>query len=127
MRCRLPLGVKDRKTIVYRTVFGKARLDSPRFYSACSRCTVPARTRQSFSPLAEQLPERVHPQWLWLQSRYAATMSYQLAQRFLRDAFPAGRVLAVSSVKRNTRRIGERLDREVQLGAQACIDTRCDW
>lgn len=77
----------------------------------------PARTRPSFSPLAEQLPERVHPQWLWLQSRYAAAMSFRLARVFLHDALPAGRALAASSIKRNVRRIGERLDREAQLWA----------
>lgn len=40
-RCQLcggRLGIKDTKSLVYRTAFGKARLRSPRFYSYCSAC-----------------------------------------------------------------------------------------
>jgi uncharacterized protein with PIN domain len=78
-QCGSRLGVKDAKTIVYRTVYGKARLDSPRLYSTCGRCGARATPARSFSPLADALPERTHPQWLWLQSRYAAVMSYRQA------------------------------------------------
>jgi hypothetical protein len=71
--------------------------------------------------LADALPESTHPQWLWLQSRYAAVMSYRQAQTFLRDAFPAGRSLPVSSMKVNVRHTGQRLEAEVQLvGPHIC-------
>ena len=62
------------------------------------------------SPLAHALPQRVHPQWSWLQCRYASVMSYRLAQVFLRDAFPGGGQLAASSVKANLRFVGDRLE-----------------
>jgi hypothetical protein len=117
-QCGLRLGVKDTKTIVYRTVYGKAHLDSPRLYSACGRCGTHVTPARSFSPLADALPERTHPQWLWLQSRYAAVMSYRQAQTFLRDAFPAGRSLPVSSMKVNVLHTGQRLEAEVQLAAR---------
>ena len=58
------LATKDSKVIVYRTAFSKARLDSPRLYSRCSACGACASAQASFSPLAEALPERTHPQWL---------------------------------------------------------------
>ena len=48
-------------------------------------------------------------------------MSYRLAQIFLRDAFPAGQSLPVSSVKVNTRRIGRRLDAETQTAVNAIV------
>ena len=114
-------ATKDSKTVVYRTAFGKARLDSPRLYSRCGGCGASALAQASFSPLAEALPERTHPQWLWLQSRYAAVMSYRLAQIFLRDAFPAGRSLPVSSVKVNTRRVGQRLDAETLTAVDTIV------
>jgi hypothetical protein len=120
-QCGSRLGVKDAKTIVYRTVYGKARLDSPRLYSTCGRCGACATPARSFSPLADALPERTHPQWLWLQSRYAAVMSYRQAQTFLRDAFPAGRSLPVSSMKVNVRHTGQRLEAEVQLVARTFV------
>ena len=105
-RCDCRLATKDSKTIVYRTAVGKARLESPRLYSRWDYCGAWAASKRSFSRLAEALPERTHPQWLWLQSRYAAVMSYGLAQTFLRDAFPAGQTPPASSLKVNTRRIG---------------------
>ena len=89
-RCGHRLATKDSKAVIYRTAFGKAQLDSPRLYSRCSGCSACASTQASFSPLAEALPERMHPQWLWLQGRYAAVMSYRLAQAFLREAYPGG-------------------------------------
>jgi hypothetical protein len=70
--------------------------------------------RQTFSPLAQALPERTHPQWTWLQCRYASVMSFRLAQIFLRDAFPAGKSLPVASIKVNLRSVGTRLERETQ-------------
>ena len=124
-RCSARLATKDSKVIVYRTAFGKARLDSPRLYSRCSGCGACASAQASFSPLAEALPERTHPQWLWLQSRYASVMSYRLAQVFLRDAFPAGKSLPVSSVKTNLRHVGQRLDTETQAAVNAILRGPC--
>ena len=124
-QCGGRLATKDSKTVVYRTAFGKARLDSPRLYSRCSGCGACASAQASFSPLTEALPERTHPQWLWLQSRYASVMSYRLAQVFLRDAFPAGKSLRVSSVKANLRRIGQRLDAETQAAVDAILRGPC--
>ena len=120
-RCGARLATKDSKTVVYRTAFGKARLDSPRLYSRCGGCGASSSAQASFSPLAEALPERTHPQWLWLQSRYAAVMPYRLAQIFLRDAFPAGRSLPLSSVKVIARRVGQRLDAETQVAVDAIV------
>lgn len=37
-QCAVALPVKDAKSIVYRTAFGKAKLASPRLYSSCSSC-----------------------------------------------------------------------------------------
>ena len=124
-QCGGQLATKDSKTVVYRTAFGKARLDSPRLYSRCSGCGACASAQASFSPLTEALPERTHPQWLWLQSRYASVMSYRLAQVFLRDAFPAGKSLPVSSVKANLRHVGQRLDAETQAAVDAILRGPC--
>lgn len=116
-RCQLcggRLGIKDTKSLVYRTAFGKARLRSPRFYSYCSACGYCSSNKGTLSPLAQALPERVHPQWTWLQCRYASVMSYRLAQIFLRDTFAGGRELPCSSVKLNVGRVGQRLEQEAQ-------------
>ena len=104
----------------------KAHVDSPRLYSRCAKCGTVACCGQTFSPLALALPERTHPQWTWLQSRYASVMSYRLAQIFLRDAFAAGRdrprpaatgrdrPRPASSLKLNVLAVGEKLEREAE-------------
>ncbi|CAN7566591.1 MULTISPECIES: hypothetical protein [unclassified Variovorax] len=114
LACGAPLGIKDTKRLVYRTTFGKASLRSPRFYSHCSGCGFCSDDKATVSPLAHALPQRVHPQWIWLQCRYASVMSYRLAQVFLRDAFPGGSQLPSSSVKVNVREIGNRLEQEAR-------------
>src|SRR4029077_3622856 len=55
---------KGRHEIVYRTLFGKLRLDSPRLYEC--PCRGPARA--SLSPLAERLPERTSPELAYLEA-----------------------------------------------------------
>jgi hypothetical protein len=49
---------KGRHEIVYRTLFGKLRLDSPRLYA----CPCRGPTHASVSPLAGRLPERTAPE-----------------------------------------------------------------
>ncbi|CAN7777209.1 hypothetical protein LJR175_007862 [Variovorax sp. LjRoot175] len=65
--CGAPLGIKDTKRLVYRTTFGNASLRSPRFYSRCSGCGFCSSDKATVSSLAHALPQRVHPQWSWLQ------------------------------------------------------------
>ena len=56
-----------RHEIVYRTPFGKLRLDSPRFYACpCQEAT----PRASLSPLAERLPERTAPELAYLEAKF---------------------------------------------------------
>lgn len=112
--CGARLPTKTTRSLVYRTAFGKVKLDSPQLYSRCSHCGTRASAGSTFNPLALALPERSHPQWVWLQCRYASVMSYRLAQDFLHDAFPGGATLASSSVKSNVLIIGERLECEMQ-------------
>ena len=112
LACHEPLGIKDNRTIVYRTAYGKKALRSPRFYSRCVDCGYRSGEGVTVSPLAMALKQRTHPQWSWLQCRYASTMSYRLAKNFLRDAFPAGKVLPSSSIKASVRAVGQRLENE---------------
>src|SRR5258708_625600 len=61
--------------IVYRTLFGKLRLGSSRFYACPCQGAAP---RASVSPLAERLPERTAPELAYLESKFAALMSHGL-------------------------------------------------
>jgi hypothetical protein len=108
--CQARRSLKDHHEIVYRSVFGKLRLDSPRLYH-CHACDG---SRRSFSPLAERLPERSSPELQYLQSKFSALMSYGLTIGVLGEVLPLDNVLAVSSVRRQAKSTSSRLKRDQQ-------------
>lgn len=82
--CGQPRKHKGRNQIVYRSVFGKLRLDSPRFF----HCGCQSHTTKSFSPLALLLSERTSPEYLYLQTKLASLMSYGLSIDLLTEVLP---------------------------------------
>src|SRR5262245_5353738 len=66
---RLHKGAHD---IVYRTVFGKLDLSSPRLF----HCPCQPQPTRSFSPLAELLVKRTSPELLYLEAKFASLVSY---------------------------------------------------
>ena len=103
---------KGRHEIVYRTLFGKLRLDSPRLYA----CPCQQRDRASASPLAELFPERTAPELTYLETKFAALMSYGLTVELLAEILPLGVELNTTAVRRHVRNVAERLEGE--LGAE---------
>lgn len=124
--CSHALGQKDEKQLVYRTAFGKYRLPSPRLYSRCAHCGHRSHAAQTFSPMAAALPERTHPQWIWLQTRFASVMSYSLARKFLAPAFEGARQLPASAIRANVQRIGARSEAETQGRVMKVLQERLD-
>ena len=112
--CSLPLPHKDSRSIVYRTAYGKLRVTSPRLKTRCGACGFAGADQATISPVADALPERSHPQWAWLQSRFASVMSYRLARILLRHIFPGGEFLAESGVKKTVRAVGDRQEADAQ-------------
>jgi len=53
--CGERLATNATRSLIYRTAFGKAKLDSPQLYSRCAHCGATARTGSTFNPLAESL------------------------------------------------------------------------
>jgi hypothetical protein len=70
--CGRPRGLKDHKTILFRTLFGKLELASPRL----RRCPCQDDGQASTSPLVELLPEHATPELLYLESKWASLVSY---------------------------------------------------
>ena len=115
---------KGRHEIVYRTLFGKMRLDSPRLYEC--PCRGPART--SVSPLAERLPERTAPELAYLEAKFAALVSYGLTVELLGEILPLGAELNTTAVRRQVRTVAERAEGE--LGAEQphfIVGCQRDW
>lgn len=90
LACGKPLGIKDTKSLVYRTAFSKSSIRSPRFYSRCSACGFRSGDGATVSPLAKALSSRVHPQWVPAQLRQDVGQLREAARARLAD-FLSGR------------------------------------
>ena len=66
--CEKPRSRKGKHEIVYRTLFGKLKLESPRYYE----CRCEERSKGSASPLAELLSERAAPELIYLETKFAS-------------------------------------------------------
>jgi hypothetical protein len=99
---------KGHHRIVFRTPFGKLKLDSPQWY----RCPCEAQTPKSVSPLAERLPERAFPELTYLETKFAALVSYGLTLKLLNEVLPIGQHLSVTAIRNQVRQTAERLEIE---------------
>src|SRR5664280_1195944 len=95
---------KDTGQVVVRSLFGTLRVPSPRWWH-CGCQPHPTRT---FRPVAELLPERTTPELAYLQARFAAQASYQVAAILLAEVLPLGRTLHAATVRRHTHAVAQR-------------------
>jgi hypothetical protein len=103
---------KGDHTVALRTLFGKLRLKSPRFY----HCRCQPHPPRTFSPLAERLPERSTPELLYLETKWASLMSYGLTTKLLEEVLPIGKHLNAATVRNHLHTVAERT--EVELGEE---------
>ena len=123
-RCGRQRACKGHHPIVFRTPFGKVTLDSPRLYP----CRCESQILKSFSPLAELLPERTSPELIYLETKFAALVSYGLTIKLLQEVLPIGQALNTRTVRRHVRHTAERLEsergNEPEVFPEACLQDR---
>jgi hypothetical protein len=103
---------KGRHSLVFRTLFGNITLDSPRL----RHCACTAREAQSFSPLAELLPERSAPELRFMETKWASLVSYGMTAKALRDFLPIDEATNASTVRNHTLAVAQRT--EATLGEE---------
>jgi hypothetical protein len=91
---------------VFRTVFGTLPVDSPRLY----QCRCQAHATTSFSPLAALLPERTTPDLLYLETKWAAFMSYGLTVKLLQDVLPIDEPRQAVTIRNHVLTVAQRLE-----------------
>src|SRR5258706_1370102 len=107
--CGHERSCKGRHHIVFRTPFGKLRLESPRLY----HCQCESDERTSFSPLAELLQERSSPELLYLETKFAALVSYGLTVELLQEVLPIGQELSTTAIRQRVSQTAQRLEDEL--------------
>ena len=106
--CRRLRGLKDHRTITVRTLFGKLALPSPRF----ERCRCED-LHGVAAPIAAALPERVTPDLLALEARWASLAAYGVTAALLADVLPIGDAVNASTIRNDVLRVAERIEAEL--------------
>src|SRR3546814_11076263 len=87
-----------------RTPFGKIAVPSTRF----RRCTCKP-TAGIAAPIVAALPERVTPDLLELEARWASLASYGITAERLADVLPLGDAINAKKIRQYNTRVPERL------------------
>ena len=115
--CGRERACKGHHRIVFRTPFGKLQLDSPQLYG----CPCGRQGPQSSSPLAELLAERTSPELAYLETKFAALVSYGLTIKLLEEVLPIGQDLSTRTIRRQVQQAAERLEAELAQGRDAFL------
>jgi hypothetical protein len=107
--CGQRRSLKGHHHLVFRTAFGTLRLASERLRA----CACSATPKRSLSPLAELLPERVSPELLFLETKFASLMSYGLTVRLMSELLPLDRPIRAEQVRRHLFRVAETHETEL--------------
>lgn len=116
--CGKKRALKGNHEIVYRTLFGKLKVKSPRLY----QCPCRAGVKCTASPLATLLPERTAPELLYLESKWASLMPFEETRGLLKEVLPVGDDLNCQSIRQNLQRVAERLEEELGQERQMFFD-----
>ena len=116
--CSKKLFHKDKRTIVYRTLFGKLQLSCRRLFN----CDCTEQQTRTFNPVAKLLEERTSPELLYLESKYASLMSYGLSVKLLSEILPIEGEINAASIRNNLHTLGERLESELPPEAGILIE-----
>lgn len=100
---------KDQPKIVYRTLFGKLTLKSPRFF----KCNCQPSKSNTFSPLTQLLTERTAPEFIYLQSKWSALMSYGITASLLEEVLPLDKPVRTATLRHNVQKVAERSESEL--------------
>jgi hypothetical protein len=98
-----------------RTVFGTIPVHSLRLYH-CPCQSDPSDAARTFSPLAALLREPITPELLFLETKWAALVSYGVTAQLLHEVLPIDDTLAPCTIREHVFTVVERL--EQQLGEE---------
>jgi hypothetical protein len=109
--CGRPRRSKGPSPIVFRTAFGPVPLASPRFY----RCRCQPAAPKTVSPLTELFTEHTAPELLYLETKWASLVSFDLTAQLLNEVLPLAGTAQACTVRRHLHRVAAR--HETELGA----------
>jgi hypothetical protein len=110
---------KGSHTTQVRTVFGTISVQSPRLH----QCWCQPHPTRTFSPLATLLPEPITPELLFLETKWAALVSYGVTAELLHDVLPIDDALAPCTIREHVFKVAERLEQALGEEQWSFIDS----
>jgi hypothetical protein len=117
--CEKPFRHKGKHPAVFRTLFGNLEFSSPRWF----QCSCQAHSTRTFSPLSELLTDNCSPERLYLETKWASLISFDLAANFFEDAFPIEAHIQATTVRNHLHRVAKRVEAELGEEQFSFIDT----
>lgn len=108
-QCARNRDSKGSHPITLRSVFGAIAVASPRLHS----CACQEAATKTFSPLADLLTEHTLPELLFLETKWAALMSYGLTAALLQDVLPIDESLQAVTVRNHLFKVAERVEQSL--------------
>lgn len=122
--CRL--HSKGSYPLIFHTLFGDVRLQSPRFYLPKEPGS---NKRTTISPLTKLIPVHVAPERLYLETKWASLVSYAAASDLMSDVLPITSGLNATTVRQHTLRVAERIESDLTEQRYSPAEGTCprDW
>ena len=117
--CGAPLARKEETTRGLRALFGTVLLPSPRLYHC--RCQVQSLT--IFRPLSGLLTESTTPELLFVETKWAALISYGLTARVLKDFLPVDETLNATTIHNHALAVAQRCEEELRKDEGVGVDS----
>jgi hypothetical protein len=110
---------KGSHTTQVRTVFGTISVQSPRLH----QCSCQPHPTETFSPLAALLPEHLTPELLFLETKWAALVSYGVTAELLQEVLPIDDTLSPCTIREHVFKVAERLEQALGEEQWSFIDS----
>jgi hypothetical protein len=112
--CGRALLSKGQHRLVFRSLFGNLDLHSPRFF----HCGCQPQKTRSFSPLAGLLTEHTAPERLYLETKWASQVSFELAAKLMAEVLPLDKNIQAASIRNHLHQVVQKA--EAELGTEQC-------
>ena len=116
--CGRPLRSKGSGTLLFRSAFGNVPVASPRFH----RCSCSTGDSRTFSPLTRLFTGHTAPELLYLETRWASLVAYNLTAELLKDVLPVGTTANAETIRRHLHRLAARSEAELGDEQPAFVD-----
>jgi hypothetical protein len=102
--------LKDYQPLTLRTLFGIVRLRSPRF--TISQASDKPHT---ISPLRSLFTQRTTPEMLYLETKWAALLSYSQTVALLKDVLPVDQKLNAATIRNHLEQVARQVDSQLSV------------